>query len=62
METDVRVLQYLTEFLVYWEMFQTNVVEKIKTHVLLVFMSTSVSNIFTEILANQSVSTLEREF
>jgi hypothetical protein len=34
MKTCVRLWQYLTEFSLEWEMFQTEVAEKIKTHVL----------------------------
>ena len=34
MKTDIRVLMYLAEFFVEWEMFQTKVVEKIKTYIL----------------------------
>jgi hypothetical protein len=35
MKTDIHFLIYLTEFFVEWEMFQTKVVEKIKTHFML---------------------------
>jgi hypothetical protein len=34
MKTYVHLWQYLAEFVLEWEMFQTNVVEKIKTHIL----------------------------
>jgi len=34
MKTNTHFLLYLTQFFVEWEMFQTKVVEKIKTHVL----------------------------
>jgi hypothetical protein len=34
MKTYVHLWQYLAEFFLEWEMFQTKVVEKIKTHVL----------------------------
>ena len=34
MKIHVHLLVYLPEFFLEWEMFQTNVVEKIKTHVL----------------------------
>jgi hypothetical protein len=33
-KTDVHLWQYLAEFFLQWEMFQTKVVEKIKTHIL----------------------------
>jgi len=34
METDIHFWSYLAQFLLEWEMFQTKVVEKIKTHIL----------------------------
>ena len=34
MKTDIRFLSYLAQFFSEWEMFQTKVVEKIKTHIL----------------------------
>ena len=34
MKASVHLWQYLTEFLLDWEMIQTKVVEKIKTHIL----------------------------
>jgi len=34
MKTVVRLWQYHTEFVLQWEMFQTNVIEKIKAHIL----------------------------
>ena len=34
MKTDIRLWSYLAEFFLEWEMFQTKVVEKIKTHIL----------------------------
>jgi hypothetical protein len=34
MKTYVHLWHYLTEFFLEWEMFQTKVVEKIKTHIL----------------------------
>ena len=34
MKTNVHFLSYLAHFFLGWEMFQTEVVEKIKTHVL----------------------------
>jgi hypothetical protein len=34
MKTYAHLWQYLTEFFLEWEMFQTKVVEKIKTHIL----------------------------
>jgi hypothetical protein len=34
MKTDIRFSSYLAHFFLEWEMFQTKVVEKIKTHVL----------------------------
>jgi hypothetical protein len=34
MKTDVHVWYYLAEFFSEWEMFQTKVLEKIKTHIL----------------------------
>jgi len=34
MKTDIHFWSYLDHFFLEWEMFQTNVVEKIKTHVL----------------------------
>ena len=34
MKTDTHFVSYLAQFLLEWEMFQTNVVEKIKTHIL----------------------------
>jgi len=33
METNIRFWSYLAHFFLEWEMFQTKVVEKIKTHV-----------------------------
>jgi hypothetical protein len=33
METYVQLWQYLAEFFLEWEMFQTNVVEKMKTYI-----------------------------
>jgi hypothetical protein len=44
MMTYVHLWQYLAEFFLEWEMFQTKVVEKIKTHFLF-------SNFFPENLA-----------
>jgi hypothetical protein len=34
MKTYVHLWQYLAEFFLEWEIFQTNVVDKIKTHIL----------------------------
>jgi len=34
MKTDVRFWSYLAQLFLEWEMFQTKVVEKIKTHIL----------------------------
>ena len=34
MKTNILFLSYLAQFFLEWEMFQTKVVEKIKTHVL----------------------------
>jgi len=34
MKTNIRLLSYLTHLDLEWEMFQTKVVEKIKTHIL----------------------------
>jgi hypothetical protein len=34
MKTDLRFLSYLARFFLEWEMFQSRVVEKIKTHIL----------------------------
>jgi hypothetical protein len=34
MQTDIQFLSYLAQFFLEWEMFQTNVVEKIETHIL----------------------------
>ena len=34
MKTDIHIWQYLSEFFLEWEMFQTDVVEKIKTNFL----------------------------
>ena len=34
MKTDIRYWSYLAQFFLEWEMFQTKVVEKIKTHIL----------------------------
>ena len=34
MKTCVHFLSYLAQFFLEWEMFQTKVVEKIKTHIL----------------------------
>ena len=34
MKTDIHFWSYLAQFLLEWEMFQTKVVEKIKTHIL----------------------------
>ena len=34
MKTNIHFWSYLTQFFLEWEMFQTNVVEKIKTHIL----------------------------
>jgi hypothetical protein len=34
MNTNVYLWSYLTQFFLEWEMFQTKVVEKIKTHIL----------------------------
>jgi hypothetical protein len=34
MKTFARFWSYLAQFLLEWEMFQTNVVQKIKTHIL----------------------------
>ena len=34
MKTDIRFLSYLAQFFSEWEMFQTKVVQKIKTHIL----------------------------
>ena len=34
MKTNARLWQYIAEFFLEWEMFQTKFVEKIKTHVL----------------------------
>jgi hypothetical protein len=34
METYVRLLQYVAEFFLEWEMFQTNILEKIVTNIL----------------------------
>jgi hypothetical protein len=34
MKTYAHLWQYLTQFFLEWEMFQTNVVKKIKTHIL----------------------------
>ena len=34
MKTNIHLLSYLTEFFLELEMFQTKVVEKIKTHIL----------------------------
>jgi len=34
MKTNIHFLSYLAEFFLVWELFQTNVVEKIKTHIL----------------------------
>jgi hypothetical protein len=34
MKNNIYFLIYLTKFFLEWEMFQTNVVEKIKTHIL----------------------------
>jgi hypothetical protein len=34
MKTYARLWQYLAEFFLEWQMFQTKVVEKIKTHIL----------------------------
>jgi hypothetical protein len=34
MKTDIHFLSYLAQFFLEWEMFQTKVVEKIKTHIL----------------------------
>jgi len=35
MKTKAHLWEYLAEFFLEWEMFQTEVVEKIKTHILL---------------------------
>jgi len=34
MQTDIHFVSYLTHFFLQWEMFQTNVVEKIKIRIL----------------------------
>ena len=34
MKTDIQFWSYLAQFFLEWEMFQTKVVEKIKTHIL----------------------------
>ena len=34
MKTDVHLWSYLTEFFLEWEIYQKNVVEKIKIHIL----------------------------
>ena len=34
MKTNIHFLSYLAHFFLEWEMFQTKVVEKIKTHIL----------------------------
>ena len=34
MKTDIHLWSYLTEFFLEWEMFQTKVVEKMKTYIL----------------------------
>ena len=34
MKTNIHCLSYLVRFFLEWEMFQTNVVEKIQTHIL----------------------------
>jgi len=34
MKTDIHLTSYLAQFFLEWEMFQTNIVEKIKTHIL----------------------------
>jgi len=34
MNTDIHFWSYLAQFVLEWEMFQTKVVEKIKTHIL----------------------------
>jgi hypothetical protein len=34
METNMHFWSYLAQFFLEWEMFQTNVVEEIKTHIL----------------------------
>jgi hypothetical protein len=35
METDIQFRSHLAQFFLEWEMFQTNVVEKLETHVML---------------------------
>ena len=34
MEANIRFWSYLAQFFFEWEMFQTNIVDKIKTHIL----------------------------
>jgi len=36
MNTDVQIWSYLAHFFLEWEKFETNVVEKIKTHILFI--------------------------
>jgi len=43
MQTDIYFLSYLAQFFLEWEMFQTKVVQKIKTHVL--FIKTTNNNV-----------------
>ena len=37
MKTDIHFLSYLAHFFLEWEMFQTEFVDKIKTHILCFF-------------------------
>ena len=34
MKTNLNFLSYLAQFFLHWELFQTKVVEKVKTHIL----------------------------